>query len=108
MLKMETEMRKKNSLVIVEHLGTEELERKMKGADTIKQFRRWQVIFLRQSNLSMPAGEVAKICAVAYKTVTQWTWLCNHNKVENYLLSGRGGRRYGHWKTIFVMLSGAH
>lgn len=89
-------MKKKNGLVIVEHLSKEELERKMKGADTIEQFRRWQVIFLRQSNPSMPVREVAKICAVAYKTVTQWTWLYNHNKVEDYLLSGRGGRRYGH------------
>lgn len=89
-------MKKKSDSLIVGHLSNEALEDRMKNADTIEQFRRWQVIFLRQNNPSMPVVQVAQICAVAYKTVTQWTWLYNHNKPDDYLLSGRGGRRYGH------------
>lgn len=89
-------MKRKDEMVVAGHLRAEDLERKMKEAESIEQYRRWQVIFLRQSNPSMPVGKVAKLCAVAYRTVTQWTWLYNNNKPEDYVLSGRGGRRYGH------------
>lgn len=87
---------KVNNAVISGHLSDGELQSRMKTADTIEQFRRYQVIFLRQTNPAMPVSVVAKICSVAYRTVTQWTWLYNRNKVEDYLLAGRGGRRNSH------------
>lgn len=87
---------KANDAIIAGHLSNDELQRLMKEAGSIEQFRRYQVIFLRQTNPSMPVSQVAKICSVAYRTVTQWTWLYNRNKVEDYLLAGRGGRRNSH------------
>ena len=81
---------------IAGHLSAEELQRRMKEADSIDQFRRYQVIYLRLTYPAMPVGEVAKICSVPYRTAIHWTWLYNHNKIEDYLLACRGGRRNCH------------
>lgn len=82
--------------MIAEHLSLGELERRQKDASSIEQFRRWQVILIRVKNPSMSVREVAGICGVAYKTVTQWSWLYNTQGPENYILTGRGGRHRCH------------
>lgn len=87
---------KKGVLVIRNILSADELQRRMKESDSIEQFKRYQVIFLRLTNPDMPVGQVAQTCGVAYRTVTQWTWYYNHSKIEDYLLAGRGGRRRSH------------
>lgn len=73
-------------------LSTAELENKVREADTIEQYRRWQVILLRTQKPEMKVKEVAEICQVAYKTVTQWCWLYRTGGAESLLLTGRGGR----------------
>jgi len=73
-------------------LSIVELENRVKEADTIEQYRRWQVILLRTRNPEMSVKKVAEICQVAYKTVTQWCWLYRRGGAESLLLSGRGGR----------------
>jgi len=73
-------------------LSIPELERRVKESDSIEQYRRWQVILLRSQNPEMSVRKVAAMCQVAYKTVTQWTWLYRTGGAEKLLLSGRGGR----------------
>lgn len=94
--------------VISGSLSAEELQCRMKSADSIEQFRRYQVIFLRLTNPEMSVSQVANVCGVAYRTVTQWTWYYNHRQIEDYLLSGRGGRRNSHLseKAEEALLSG--
>ena len=75
-------------------LSVAELERKVKESDSIDQYRRWQVILLRTKNPEMSVKKVADICQVAYKTVTQWTWIYRTQGAEKLLLSGRGGRHH--------------
>jgi len=75
-------------------LSVSELERKVKESDTIEQYRRWQVILLRTKNPEMSVKEVADFCQVAYKTVTQWTWIYRTGGADKLLLSGRGGRHH--------------
>ncbi len=87
-------MRKSGS-VIADHLSVEELQVRMSGACSIDQFRRYQVIFLRLSEPELSVGKVAQLCAVAYRTVTQWTWQYNKFGPDEYILSGKGGRRRG-------------
>lgn len=82
--------------VVKPHLIAEELQQRMKDSDCIEQYRRYQVIFLRQTKPELPVSTVALMCAVAYRTVTQWTWYYNKYGVEQYILSGKGGRRNCH------------
>lgn len=82
--------------VVSSHLSSEELHKRMMEADSIEQLRRYQVIYLRLTEPTMPVAKVARLCAVAYRTVTQWTWYYNKHGVEEYILSGKGGRRNFH------------
>lgn len=84
------------SCPVAEHLSADELRTKMSEASSIEQFRRYQVIFLRLTSPETPVSRVAELCSVAYRTVTQWTWLYNNLGPEGYVLSGRGGRRHSH------------
>ena len=87
---------RKSGQIVEGHLSSEELHKRMTEADSIEQLRRYQVIYLRLSEPMMPVSKVAELCAVAYKTVTQWTWFYNKYGVEKYILSGKGGRRNCH------------
>ena len=75
-------------------LSVAELESKLKDADTLEQYKRWQVILVRTKNPDMSVREVASLCQIAYKTVTQWTWIYNKGGAEQLILSGRGGRHH--------------
>jgi transposase len=85
-------MRKSGSIV-VNHLSIEELRDRMSACESIEQFRRYQVIFLRKSEPELPVAKVAQLCTAAYRTVTQWTWQYNKLGPDEYILSGKGGRR---------------
>lgn len=87
---------RKSGQVVLDHLSSEELHKMMAGADSIEQLRRYQVIYLRLTEPTMPVSKVANLCAVAYRTVTQWTWYYNKHGVDEYILSGKGGRRNFH------------
>lgn len=87
---------RKTSSAVVNHLSAEDLRKRMSEAFSIDQFRRYQVIYLRLSSPELSVSKVAELCSVAYRTVTQWTWLYNTYGVEEYTLAGRGGRRNAH------------
>ncbi|MBN2643593.1 MAG: winged helix-turn-helix domain-containing protein [Victivallales bacterium] len=89
-------MMRKPGIVIASHLSENELSKRMKEAESIDQFRRYQVIYLRLTNPKMSLKQVASTCAVAYRTVVTWTWYYNKHGAEKYILSGRGGRRKAH------------
>jgi transposase len=79
---------------MVAHLTQEELKRRIKDADCLEQIKRYQVVLMRLQYPERPVGEVAGLCGVSYKTVTQWTWLYNAEGPAALLLKGgRGGRR---------------
>lgn len=65
----------------------------MAEAKSLDQFKRWQVIHMRLNHPGLSVQAVADICAVEYRTVTQWTWLYNKYGPDEYCLVGRGGRR---------------
>lgn len=81
---------------IAMHLTVDELKSRMSDSDSLEQFRRYQVIFLRLSQPNLSVGQISDICNVAYRTVTQWTWLYNTGGPDKLVLSGRGGRRNAH------------
>lgn len=87
---------KKKFCHLADHLSIEDLRRRMSESVSIEQFRRYQVIFIRLTSPEMPVSRVAELCSVAYRTVTQWTWLYNRLGPDGYVLSGRGGRRHSH------------
>jgi len=82
--------------MIEPHLSLEEVSLKLKESNSINQYRRWQVIFLRLKNPEMSVQDVADQCCIPYRTVTQWCWFYNTKGAESYILIGRGGRRRFH------------
>jgi len=79
--------------VIAGHLTLDELKKRMKDADCIEQLKRYQVVFMRLKEPLKPVAQIADLCGVSYKTVTQWTWIYNTEGPDALLLKGRGGRR---------------
>jgi len=77
------------------HLKKSELKHRMNEAQSLDQFRRWQVIYMRLAQPGLSVGAVADACGVRYRTVTQWTWMYNKFGPREYCLAGRGGRRRG-------------
>ena len=82
-------------MAIKKHLDDETLAQRVKESSCLEQQRRWQVIFLRQTQPGLPVKGVAQTCGVAYKTVTQWTWGYNKNGPDWLETKPRGGRRRG-------------
>lgn len=79
---------------IAGHLTQEELKARIKEADCLEQIKRYQVVLMRLRYPERPVAEVAGLCGVSYKTVTQWTWIYNAEGPDALLLKGgRGGRR---------------
>ena len=87
---------RKTGLAVVNHLSVEDLRKRMSEAFSIDQFRRYQVIYLRATSPELPVSKIAELCSVAYRTVTQWTWIYNTYGADEYTLTGRGGRRNAH------------
>lgn len=87
---------RKSQDIVAAHMNQEELLLRMKKADCIEQLKRYQVIYLRLTNPDMSVSQIASLCGVAYRTVTQWTWYYNRHGAEKYMLSGKGGRRNAH------------
>ena len=83
------------TMPITRHLDDDDLARRVREAVSPGQKRRWQVIFLRQTQPLMPVSAVAKACGVAYRTVTQWTWGYNKHGPDWLAVKRRGGRRRG-------------
>ena len=79
--------------IIKPHLEKKELKQKMDEAQSLDQFKRWQVIYMRLAQPGLSVAVVAETCGVHYRTVTQWTWMYNKFGVSDYCLKGRGGRR---------------
>lgn len=75
------------------HLTKEEIKARMNEAQSLEQFKRWQVIFMRWSHPELSVQAVAEACGAQYRTVTQWTWMYNKYGPDQYCLAGRGGRR---------------
>jgi transposase len=75
-------------------LTIEEIELKLKAADTLEQFKRWQVILLRTKYPQFSINDISSICQVPYRTVTQWTWIYHTEGPEKFALTSRGGRHH--------------
>jgi transposase len=81
-------------IMMAAHLTQDELKQRIKDSDCLEQIKRYQVVLMRLQHPARAVGEVAGLCGVSYKTVTQWTWLYNAEGPEALLLKGgRGGRR---------------
>jgi transposase len=82
-------------MAIKEHLNDEALAQCVREAVCLEQQRRWQTIYLRQTQPGMPVKNVAHACGVAYRTVTQWTWGYKKHGPQWLEIKPRGGRRHG-------------
>jgi len=80
-------------MAITQHLSNETLAARVRESSCLEQQRRWQVIFLRQTQPRIPVKDVALACGVSYRTVTQWTWGYNKNGPAWLDIKPRGGRR---------------
>ena len=80
---------------IKRYLTREAVEIRMQEADSLGQFKRWQVILLKMNNREMSGDEVARVCGVSCNTVYQWVTMYNKYGPKEYELKGRGGRRTG-------------
>ena len=85
------EMRK---AVIVSHLSSEELKKRMLASKCREQFQRWQVIFIMNTQ-KYRAKEAAELVGVSQGTVYQWIHFYNQNGPDALILGGRGGRTGG-------------
>ena len=81
--------------MIEKHLSDETLAARVRESTCLDQQRRWQVVFLRQTQPGMPVKGVASACGVRYRTVTQWTWGYNRHGPGWLESKARGGRRRG-------------
>jgi len=79
--------------VLASHLGEYEIRQRMKASKDRSQFQRWQVILLTVKGL--PADIVADYVGTTKGTVHQWVHHYNHDGPDEFLLHGRGGRRFG-------------
>ena len=75
------------------HLEQSEVKKRMLATKDREQFQRWQAIFLISKGLL--ANEVAEYVGVTTGTVYQWIFQYNHDGPEQFVLQGRGGRRFG-------------
>ncbi len=80
---------------LTDHLTDEELAERMELSENKNQFRRWQAVYLIQTQ-GLSSAQVAEIVRVKPATVLQWVHLYNNNGEEALILKGRGGRRRCH------------
>ena len=81
---------------IKNHLTNEELKLKMKSEDSAEQFKRWQCIYLVQTQPGILANQVADMLGISIHTVYGYVEQYNQNGPESLLLIGRGGRRWSY------------
>ncbi|NJL59415.1 MAG: hypothetical protein HC887_07000 [Desulfobacteraceae bacterium] len=80
---------------LADHLTDEELAERMEISENRQQFRRWQAVYLIQTQ-GLSSEQVAEIVRVKPATVLQWVYLYNHNGEEILTFRGSGGRRRCH------------
>jgi transposase len=80
---------------LADHLTDEELAERMEISENKQQFRRWQAIYLIQTQ-GLSSAQVAEIVRVKSGTVLQWVYLYNNNGEEILTFKGSGGRRRCH------------
>ena len=80
---------------LADHLTDEELSERMEISENKQQFRRWQAIYLIQTQ-GLSSAQVAEIVRVKSGTVLQWVHLYNNNGEEILTFRGSGGRRRCH------------
>jgi transposase len=78
-----------------DHLTDEELAERMEISENKKQFRRWQAVYLIQTQ-ELSSAQVAEIVRVKSGTVLQRVYLYNNNGEEILTFRGSGGRRRCH------------
>lgn len=79
--------------ILASHLDEHEIKQRMKASKDRGQFQRWQVILLTVKGLA--ADIVADYVGTTKGTVHQWVYHYNHDGPDEFLLRGRGGRRFG-------------
>ena len=80
---------------LADHLTDEELAERMEISESRQQFRRWQAVYLIQTQ-GLSSAQVAEIVRVKPATVFQWVHLYNNKGEESLILKERGGRRRCH------------
>lgn len=75
-----------------DHLTDEELIVKMETSETIQQFRRWQAVYLIQTQ-QLSSAEIAGIVRAESGTVLHRVHLYNRKGEEGLKFTGSGGRR---------------
>ncbi len=78
---------------VTDHLNSAEVVARMKQSKDIPEFKRWQIIHLAQSKAS--ASEIADTVATTAGTIRQYIHTYNHEGIEGYIPTKRGGRRFG-------------
>ncbi len=80
---------------LADHLTDEELIERMELSENKQQFRRWQALYLIQTQ-GLSSAEIAEIVRVKSGTVIQWVYLYNNKGKESLAFKGSGGRRRCH------------
>ena len=80
---------------LADHLTDEELAELMELSENKQQFRRWQAIFLIQTQ-GLSSAQVAEIVKVSADTVIQWVFSYNNKGKQSLIFKGSGGRRRCH------------
>ena len=80
---------------LADHLTDEELIERMELSENKQQFRRWQALYLIQTQ-GLSSAKVAEIVRVGSGTVIQWVYLYNNKGKESPAFKGSGGRRRCH------------
>lgn len=80
---------------MADHLTNEELIQRMELSENKEQFRRWQAVYLIQTQ-GLSSAQIGEIVRVKPNTVLQWVYLYNNNGAEILRFRERGGRRRCH------------
>lgn len=81
------------TLTVKTHLVSEEIQRRMKEATTVSEFKRWQIVHLALQKKE--SKEIASTVGMTTGVVKQYIYIYNHEGPEGYTPSARGGRRFG-------------
>ena len=80
---------------LTDHLTDEELAERMELSENKNQFRRWQAVYLIQTQ-QLSSAEIAGIVRAEPGTVLQRVHLYNRKEEEGLKFAGSGGRRRCH------------
>ncbi len=83
-------------LKIKKFLTDKELKLKMKSEELSEQFKRWQCIYIIQTQPGILGAQVADMLGISIHTVYSYVEKYNLNGPESLLLVGRGGRRWSY------------